>query len=306
MIAVFGHTNPDTDAIASALLYAELLRLQGHAAQAYRLGEPNNETRFVLKTAGAELPLLLETLAPGSAAALVDHNESSQSLPGLGELRVTHVIDHHRLGDLQTADVPYLRFEPLGSTGSILYRLWREAGLVPTAQQALLMQACILSDTMEFRRPTTTEHDRRFAAELAGLSGHDSAALAAGMFAAKSDVGGLDAGTLLKTDYKVFCFGEDDWGLGVVETTHPQAVLERKDELLQAMDLERAQAHLRGVLLCVVDILNERNTALVPGATEAEALQQIFGAQTSDHLADLGGRISRKKQLVPAFEAHFG
>ncbi|MBZ9714107.1 manganese-dependent inorganic pyrophosphatase [Deinococcus multiflagellatus] len=310
MLAVFGHQNPDTDAMTAALVYARLLQRQGVDAQAYRLGEPNFETAFVLREAGLEAPPLLEALPAGSPVALVDHNESAQSLAGLHELTVTRVVDHHKLGDLTTTQPAYLRFEPVGCTGTLLLKLFREAGLDVEPLDARLMLSAILSDTLHFRSPTTTPEDRDAVGFLAPVAGiEDVEAYALAMFAAKSDLGDTPAETLLRMDYKVFPFGDpaapQQWGLGVIETTNPGYVFGRQAELLRAMDAVKAEDTLNGVLLSVVDILNETNRTLVLSATEEKVLREAFGVEAHDHVADLGARISRKKQVVPALEAYF-
>ncbi|GGK25533.1 putative manganese-dependent inorganic pyrophosphatase [Deinococcus malanensis] len=308
MIAVFGHRNPDTDAIASAMVYARLLSRQGMEAQAYRLGELNFETSYVLRELGLEAPELLPDLKNGTQVALVDHNESAQSAANLAELSVTRVVDHHKLGDLVTSDPPYLRFEPVGCTATILLKLFREANLSVEPGDAKLMLSAILSDTLHFRSPTTTADDREAAEFLAPIAGiEDMASYAMAMFAAKSDLGNTPAAQLLKMDYKVFPFGEpaQQWGIGVIETTNPAYVFGRKAELLQAMDEARAEGGLNGVLLSVVDILNETNRTFILSATEHKVIQETFGVEVVDGVADLGGRISRKKQIVPALEAHF-
>ena len=310
MLAVFGHLNPDTDAISAAMVYARLLTRQGTEAQAYRLGEPNFETAYVLRELGLEAPPLLTELPAGSKVALVDHNESAQSLPGLHELDVTRVVDHHKLGDLTTTNPPYLRFEPAGCTGTILLALHREAGLSVEPQDARLMLSAILSDTLHFRSPTTTPQDREAVAFLAPIAGvEDVEAYALAMFAAKSDLGDTSAETLLRMDYKVFPFGDaaqpQTWGIGVIETTNPAYVFGRQQELLAAMDQVKAEDTLSGVLLSVVDILNETNRTLVLGATEAKVLREAFGVEAEGQVADLGARISRKKQIVPTLEKYF-
>ncbi|WP_420596263.1 manganese-dependent inorganic pyrophosphatase [Deinococcus sp.] len=306
MISVFGHLNPDTDAITAALVYARLLNRQGEAATAYRLGELNFETAFVLHEAGVDAPELLPDLPARSVVALVDHNESAQSAPNLAELDVRYVVDHHKLGDLMTAKPPYLRFEPVGCTGTILNKLWREAGLPLEATDARLLLSAILSDTLEFRSPTTTQADRDAAAFLAPIAGiGDVSAYAMQMFAAKSDLGDTPAERLLKMDYKVFSFGAQTWGLGVIETTNPAYVFGRQAELIAAMQAEKATSNLGGIVLSVVDILNESNRMLIPSAAEAQVVQAAFGAQTQGQVADLGDKISRKQQIVPALEKHF-
>ena len=306
MIAVFGHLNPDTDAITAALVYANLLTRQGEAATAYRLGELNFETAFVLKEAGAQAPELLSELPAGHAVALVDHNESAQSLSGLKTLNVTHVVDHHRLGDLETSQPATLRFEPVGCTATVLLRLHLEANLPVEPLDARLLLSAVLSDTLHFRSPTTTPADREAAAFLSPIAGiTDVTAYAMSMFAAKSDLGDTPAAALLKMDYKVFVLGAQTWGIGVIETTNPGYVFGRQTELLSAMMAEKVASGLDGVLLSVVDILQETNHTLVPGDSEAGVVHAVFGAVAQNHVADLGGRISRKKQLVPALEAHF-
>lgn len=310
MLPVFGHLNPDTDAIASALVYARLLSRQGIAAQAYRLGDLNFETPFVLERAGVEAPPPLPALDAGTAVALVDHNESAQSAPNLADLRVTRVVDHHKLGDLTTVQPAFLRFEPVGCTATLLLKLHREARLSVEQTDAWLMLSAVLSDTLHFRSPTTTPDDREAVAFLAPIAGvRDVTAYALEMFAAKSDLGDTSAAELLKMDYKVFPFGDavtpQRWGLGVIETTNPAYVFGRQAELLAAMQAARAADRLDGVLLGVVDILNETNRMLVPGEAEAAVVRAAFGVPTVADVADLGDRISRKKQLVPALERHF-
>ncbi len=310
MLPVFGHLNPDTDAIASALVYARLLSRQGIEAQAYRLGSLNFETPFVLERAGLEAPPLLPALEAGTAVALVDHNERAQSAPNLEDLKVTRVVDHHKLGDLTTMQPAYLRFEPVGCTATLLLKLHREARLSVEKADAWLMLSAILSDTLHFRSPTTTPDDREAVAFLAPIAGvRDVTAYALEMFAAKSDLGETPAAELLKMDYKVFPFGDpvrpQRWGLGVIETTNPGYVFGRQAELLAAMQAAQVADGLDGVLLGVVDILNETNRMLVPGQAEATVVQAAFGAPTANSVADLGDRISRKKQLVPALEKYF-
>lgn len=310
MLPVFGHQNPDTDAISAALVYASLLSRQGIAAQAYRLGELNFETQFVLGELGMEAPPLLPALAAGTAVALVDHNESAQSAPNIHELSVVRVVDHHKLGDLTTANPPYLRFEPVGCTGTLLFKLHREGSLSIQPQEAKLMLSAILSDTLHFRSPTTTPEDKdavEFLAPIAGVQNVEEYALA--MFAAKSDLGDTPAETLLQMDYKEFPFGDvaspQLWGIGIIETTNPGYVFGRQGELLAAMEHLKGEKKLAGILLSVVDILNETNRTLVLGSDEALVLKEAFGADTQAQIADLGNRISRKKQLVPTLEKYF-
>lgn len=304
-IAVFGHTNPDTDAITSALVYASYLNKTGIAAQAYRLGELNNETAFVLKSAGVAAPEYAASLPAGTVVALTDHNESGQSIANLAELKVAYVVDHHKVS-LSSSEPVYLRFEPVGCTATILTKLYRENNVALDVWEARLLLSAILSDTLHFRSPTTTSADQEIAAYLSQIAGiSDVKAYALEMFAAKSDLGDTAADKLLKMDYKVFKFGGQPYGLGVMETTNPGYAFGRKAELLSAMQDEKDEQNLAGIFLSIVDILEETNKTLVLSQQEADLIGQVFGANTEDDIADLGNRISRKKQIVPAFEAHF-
>ena len=125
------------------------------------------------------------------------------------------------------------------------------------------------------------------------------------MFAAKSDLGDTPADKLLKMDYKVFAFGAQSWGLGVIETTNPAYVFGRQTELIAAMRAEKTASKLSGIVLSVVDILNESNKMLIPSESEAKVIQAAFGAPTVGQVADLESRISRKQQIVPALEKYF-
>lgn len=170
-VFVVGHRNPDTDAITAALVYSEFLCRMNVNAKPYRLGELNNETKFVLKCAGVEPPEMIpDNLPQGTQVALVDHNESKekigkwisrnilfdsalgqQSIKDLKQLRVTRVVDHHKIGDLTTSEPVYLRFEPVGCTATILTKLFRENNLEIEQKTAFLLISAIMSDTLHFR-----------------------------------------------------------------------------------------------------------------------------------------------------------
>ncbi len=168
-IAVFGHQSPDTDAVSSALVCAGLLERRGQQAKPYRLGPLNPETEFVFGWAKAPVPELLTRLEPDQPAFLVDHNEAAQSLPGLATQQVVGIVDHHRIGQLSTPAPILLRTEPVGCSATLLLALQREWEVALQGQEARLMLAAILSDTLGFRSPTTTEADRRAARQLAQL-----------------------------------------------------------------------------------------------------------------------------------------
>lgn len=304
MIYVLWHKVPDTDAITSAIVYSHLLNAMGQKSIPLALGEINKETLFVLEQASVISPDINPELAEGSTIALVDHNESAQSIPNIADYTIHSVIDHHKIGDLETGYPLLLRFEALASTNSILYKMYHEAGIVIDTKMATLMLGWILSDTLHFRSPTTTDFERKIVPELAAIANiSDIEDFAMQMFAAKSDLGDVSAYTLVKyIDAKDFTFSGRKALIACIETTNPDYCLSRKTEILESMRTIKSEEWYDFVLFCIVDILQEKNTTLIASEQEAKIVKDVFGADTIDDQADLGNRISRKKTIVPPLE----
>ncbi|CAF1264461.1 unnamed protein product [Rotaria sp. Silwood1] len=306
-IIVLGHRNPDTDAITAAIVYSDFLRQMNINAKAYRLGNLNNETKFILKTVNIKEPEMLPDNIPnGTEVALVDHNESQQSMKNLNKMRITHVIDHHKLGDLTTSEPIYLRIEPVGCTATILTKLYRENNLNIDQKMAFLLTSAIISDTLHFRSPTTTNDDRKILEYLVPLAKIDDIkSYAHQMFEAKSDLNGFSTEQILLLDYKTYSFNNETWGIGTGETFNMNKMLERKDELLKEMKEEKKRNNLKGILFSIVDIIKEKNLTLIPDDIEEKVVQEAFKVNIKHHIADLGSRLSRKKQIIPVLEKYF-
>ncbi|UJR11615.1 hypothetical protein I4U23_015797 [Adineta vaga] len=306
-VFVFGHINPDTDAITSALVLADYLLRKKINAKAYRLGALNTETKLVIKKAGIQAPEMLPSNLPeGTQVALVDHNESQQSMINLKNMSIKYVIDHHRLGDLTTLVPIYLRFEPVGSTGTILTKLYRENKMRIHKNIAILLVSAILSDTLSFRSATTTNEDRSMVKYLLPIAKIvNITSYANEMFAAKSDLTNYSIEEILLLDFKTFIFNDQIWGIGVAETFYPDYILKRKDELLQAMMNEKRKSQLTGILFAIIDITKVRNLMIILDELESMVVQKAFNVNVEDGIADLGSRISRKKDIVPALEHYF-
>ena len=306
MYHIIWHKNPDTDAVLSALVAREYFLAMGQEAEAYRLGELNKETEFVLKGIGVEAPKLVSTLDAGSEVVLVDHNVKSQAIDGLETLKVKCIIDHHSVESLSTSEPIQLRFDPVCSTCSILFLMFAEQDLEIPDHVAKMILAGILSDSLAFRSPTTTDEDREIAEYLAeDLGITDIQAYAKAMFDAKSDLGDMPTRKILELDYKVFSVGEKKFGYGVMETTSPAYAMGRKNEIISDMRALKEETGLNAIFFSVVDILAEKNITFVAGDTEKDALKWAFGADTLDSLADLGNRLSRKKELEPSLRVYF-
>ncbi len=302
---IFGHKNPDTDTIVSSILYAEFLTSLGEDVEAVSLGEMNQETKFVMEKFGVSPLRVVESLPEGSCVVLMDHNERKQCIDNIDELEVVTVIDHHRF-DFSTAGPLNIRAEPLGSTCSILYKMFLEQGYEITKDGARLLITGIISDTLFFRSPTTTSEDRAIVDELNKMACvEDLEAYSMEMFNAKSDLGDICVKKMIKMDYKEFLFGGKKYGVGVIETTNPDYVFGRKDEIVKALAEIKEADNLVGVMVSVIDIINEENKTIVTDSHEAEILMAVFRGEEIEHnVYSLGNIVSRKKQMVPHLEKH--
>jgi manganese-dependent inorganic pyrophosphatase len=228
---------------------------------------------------------------------LVDHNERGQSVAGIEEAEIVGVIDHHRVADFQTSTPPFMRLEPVGSTSTIVAKLFNEAGLPIPAPIAGVLLSGLLADTLLFRGPTTTNEDRRIAAQLALVAGQDVDELGMRILELASDVSDRTAEQLLTGDFKELKVDGTQFGIGVIETTNAGDVLARRHELLHEM-AKLGERGYASVLFAVIDILHERTTLLIAG--HAAAVAEAFNLPLeNDHLLHVPGIVSRKKNLVP-------
>jgi manganese-dependent inorganic pyrophosphatase len=296
---VFGHKNPDTDTITSALVYAYLKQQLGEEVEAVRLGELNNETKFALEKFGFEAPRLIGNVKDETEKViLVDHNEFQQSADGIEEVQITEVIDHHRIANFQTADPLYFRAEPVGCTATILNKLFKEHGVEVPANIAGLMLSAIVSDTLLFKSPTCTEQDVKAGAELAEIAGVDAAEYGLAMLKAGADLSDKSLEDLLSLDAKGFEFGAVKATVAQVKAVDIEDVLGRQEELMTLLNTNVADNGLDLFFFVVTDILNNDSTAVAVGSA-AEAAATAFGAQIVDGRIALPGVVSRKKQIVP-------
>ena len=234
---------------------------------------------------------------------LVDHNEIGQSIPGLEQAELVGIIDHHRLGDVQTGYPVFMRNEPVGSTNTIVATMYQEHGLMPGEKLAGLMAAAIVSDTIMFKSPTTTPRDRRIAERLARIAGLDLEALGRDVFSASSSDKSADA--LLRTDFKEFHLGEHSLGISQITTMDSAHMLTRKDEFLEEMRKLQKDKKYDMVLLMITDVLLDGTHLVFLG--DSEIIRQAFnGCRPENNTVFLKGVVSRKKQTVPAMAALWG
>ena len=302
MIKIFGHKAPDTDATCSALIWAWYLNdIAKKPAKAYVLGEPNTEAAFVLKRWGFETPEILTDLADGEKVVIVDTNNPAELPDNINNADIRQIIDHHLLsGGLTTKGPINITLRPVAATATVMYGIMREPALdkMPDAIKGLIL-SCILSDTLEFRSPTTTPRDVSIAHRMAKDLGLDIKTYAAEMFAAKSDISHFSDAELLRLDSKVFEVDNTKFRVSVLETTSPDTVLVRKASLMDSMSDVAKEDGIDQVLLFVVDILNEAATLLVPNETVKSVAQNSFGVTVDGDTVLLPGVVSRKKQIIP-------
>ena len=302
MIKVFGHKSPDTDSTGSPIIWAWYLsEVKGRPATPALLGEPNTEAAFVLKRWGLEKPEIIADVAPGEEVVIVDTNNPAELPASINDANVIQIIDHHLLaGGLKTKAPIDITVRPLASTATIMHNLMgADAARMPEPIRCAML-SCILSDTLEFRSPTTTPHDRFVAEKLARDLGLSIPDYAAEMFAAKSDVSAFSEEALLRMDSKEYELGGKQLRVSVLETTAPQVLLDRKAALMAAMPGVAAADGADEVLLFIVDILNEQATLLVPNDFVKQVAEKSFNATVSGDSVVLPGIMSRKKQIIPA------
>ena len=301
---VFGHKSPDTDSTGSAIIWAWFLsHHEPGAAEPRVLGQPNTEALFVLRRWGFDVPALLDDVAEGQPVVIVDTNNPAELPASINRADVQAIIDHHRLvGGIETKAPIEVTIRPVACTATLLMQLMGgHGGHAPEGIKGLAL-SCILSDTLEFRSPTTTPVDRQMAEHLAQELGVDIPSYAAEMFAAKSDVSRFSAAELLRMDSKECAVDGVDFRVSVLETTSPATVLARKDELVAAMPAVAAEDGASHVLLFVVDILRGEATMLVPDELTRRVCAASFGVTPTSDTVVLPGVMSRKKQIIPALK----
>jgi manganese-dependent inorganic pyrophosphatase len=304
-VQVFGHKSPDTDSTGSAIIWAWYLNeIKGISAQARLLGEPNTEAAFVLNCWSLEKPAILTELADDTQVVIVDTNNPAELPENINSADITAIIDHHKLvGGLETKGPIDITMRSLACTATIMYDLMgQDADRMPQAIKGVVL-SCILSDTLEFRSPTTTNHDRDIANKLASDLGVDIPSYACEMFEAKSDISAFSDAELLRMDSKNYAVGHTKFRVSVLETTAPKVVLDRKDSLMESMRDVANQDGIDQVLLFVIDILRQEATFLIPNDLVKAVAQNSFGVDVSGDTVVLPGIMSRKKQIIPNLKA---
>lgn len=304
-ILVFGHQNPDTDAIGAAIAFANLQKELGKDAEAVALGEPNEETAFALNHFGVTAPRVVETVANEvEQVMLVDHNEFQQSAADIEKVEILAVVDHHRIANFQTANPLYYRAEPVGCTSTIILKLYKENNVEVPKNIAGMMLSAIVSDTLLFKSPTCTQEDVQAAKELAEIAGVDLEGYGLEMLKAGTNLGTKSASGLIDLDAKSFPMGGSNLRIAQVNTVDLAEVFARQAELESAMQEANAANGYDLFVLVVTNILDSDSEILIVGEPK-ENVEKAFNVTLDNNRALLKGVVSRKKQVVPQLTAAF-
>lgn len=290
---VFGHKSPDTDSVCSAISLAYLKNKLGVDAKAYALEEPRKEAKFVLDYFKVELPEVLDpTKIKGQDVVLVDHNEIAQTADGIEEANIVEIVDHHKIGNLST-DVPIsVRIMPVGCTCTIVYNLFKENNVDVPYEIAGLLISAILSDTLIFRSPTTTELDKQAVYELAEIAKVDYEAYGMEMFKAGTSLDGFSIEEIVNMDFKEFNMSGKRVGIGQVMTLDIDSILSKEDDFLAYINATEFDM----VVLAITDIIKEGSYLIYKG--EDKVISEAFNVNATQGVF-AEGLVSRKKQLVP-------
>lgn len=298
-LAIIGHKNPDTDSIVSAITAVDYFKnVFNIPAEAFRSGKLNNETKFVLETFRVKSPKLISLSDTQNAIALVDHNEIDQAFDELDFAKVNYVFDHHKLS-IQTEKPIFFRAEPLGSTASLIAKMFHEKNAKISKVTAGLLIAGILSDTLNMAGPTTTLEDKEIVNSLNKIAQVNIQDFADRMFAAKSSLEGISVQEIITLDYKAFKIGKFKLGIGAWETTLPESVNEKKKEIIEVLKAKKENEKLDYLFFMVVDILKQNSYLYIISENEKGLAEKIFKSKVENDLMFLKNIVSRKKQIVP-------
>ncbi|HFZ9529454.1 TPA: manganese-dependent inorganic pyrophosphatase [Streptococcus agalactiae] len=300
-ILVFGHQNPDSDAIGSSVAFAYLAKeAWGLDTEAVALGTPNEETAYVLDYFGVQAPRVVESAkAEGvETVILTDHNEFQQSISDIKDVTVYGVVDHHRVANFETANPLYMRLEPVGSASSIVYRMFKENGVSVPKELAGLLLSGLISDTLLLKSPTTHASDIPVAKELAELAGVNLEEYGLEMLKAGTNLSSKTAAELIDIDAKTFELNGEAVRVAQVNTVDINDILARQEEIEVAIQEAIVTEGYSDFVLMITDIVDSNSEILALGSNMAK-VEAAFEFTLENNHAFLAGAVSRKKQVVP-------
>lgn len=300
-VLVFGHQNPDNDAIMSSVVLAQLLNqvnFNGCTYQACCLGPLPAESAKLLADLGVAEPLPLDAIEPADEpqqVILTDHNEAGQTVAGIENAQIVGVVDHHRFGGFTTAAPLTIVAMPWGSSCTIVAKLFEVLGQQPTDAQARLLLSAMMTDTLMLKSPTTTDIDRAVAAKLGEQLGVDPVKFGMEVFLSRPS-GSFTPEQMVGNDIKLFEVGASKLLIGQYETVDKSRALGMVPEIREAMRAYQAGKGADGIVLCITDIMEEGSQVLFEG--ETAVAQKGLGIEDVAEGVWMPGVLSRKKQVA--------
>lgn len=310
-IFVIGHKSPDVDAISSTIQYKNFLDSTYKYGEAgiiaTRAGDLNIETKFILDEFDIEVPKYIDeyTIEPEDKFILVDHNEKVQRHEKVNSENIIEIIDHHKVNIDFTKPIE-INIKPLGSTSTVIHEIFEGSDTEISIETAKLMLAGILSDTVGLKSSTTTEKDKKIAHELSVLTSTDIEDLTFNILRTKSDISNLSDIEIAKKDFKTYEFGTRKVFINQVETVEPEKIIGRKEDLVKALDKAKEEEGCGDGFIIVTDILKTKSQIIYTNKNEEEIIEDAFKTEGSNNVADIGSKMSRKKDIAPEIEATIG
>ena len=304
-ILVFGHKNPDTDAICSSLVMADLqTKIRGEEVISCRLGNLNEETKYALNYFKVEEPKLIEKVEEGQKVILVDHNEFTQSVEGIEKAKIEAVVDHHRINNFKTSEPLFYYAQPVGCTSTVLFELYNTNNIKIEPQIAGLMLSAIISDTLLLKSPTCTEKDKETAEELAKIANVDLYAYGMDMLKAGTDLSDFTAEQLINIDSKPFETKGIKYQVAQVNTASIDEVMKEKEKIEEAMAKFMNENGEELFVFLITDIIGNNSQVIALG--KQNVVEKAFDVKLENNTAFLSGVVSRKKQVIPRIDCFIG
>ncbi len=296
---IFGHKNPDTDSICSAIAYSMIKKAMGEDVKACRLGDISKETQFILDYVGVEAPELISEVAENQEVILVDHNEFNQSVANIENAKIKEVVDHHRVANFNTAEQVYMNVQPVGCTATILFEIAKNNNVEITKELATVLVSAIISDSLLFKSPTCTERDKAAAITLAEIANVDVEKYGMDLLKAGTDLSDFSAEELINIDSKEFQTDNGLFEVAQINTVDIEEFLAQNEEgIITAVNTKIADKDLALAVVLITDIVNSNTMAIVLGS-KVEVFEKGLETKVENNKAFLPGVVSRKKQVVP-------
>ena len=297
-VLIFGHKNPDTDSITSAIVMENFEKKLGHEnVKAVRTGNVNKETQFVLNYLGMEAPDLIEDVEDGQEVILVDHNEATQCVNNIANSKILKVVDHHTMNFVAPYQL-YYRTEPVGCTQTVLFKMYKENDIEIDKNIATLMLSAIASDTLVLKSPTTTDDDKKAVKELEKISGLNINDFGVDMLKAGTDISEYTPEQVINIDSKLFEQSNKKFRIAQVNTADLDSIFKNQAYFEQAINEDIKKENLDFYVFAATDIINS-NSKIISLGNDAGVVEKAFGVPVDNHTAMLENVVSRKKQILP-------